>query len=113
MFLCYNMFYIILYFSQGTMRSNRQMPALIKNANPNPGQQMYARQGKVMLVAHKDAGRRKPVRVLSTAINARSENSRPAAVQHYNKTMGAVDYGDMLMSFYNAERNTIKVNKIY
>ena len=95
------------------MRSNRQMPALIKNANPNPGQQMYARQGKVMLVAHKDAGRRKPVRVLSTAINARSENGRPAAVQHYNKTMGAVDYGDMLMSFYNAERKTIKVNIIY
>jgi len=66
------------------MRSNRQMPALIKNANPNPGQQMCARQGRVILVAHKDAGRRKPVRVLSTVINARSENGRPAAVQHHN-----------------------------
>jgi len=88
------------------MRNNRQMPALIKNANPNRGQRMNVRQGRVMMVAHKDVCRQKPVRVLSTTINARSENGRPAAVQHYNKTMGAVDYGDMLMSFYNAEQKT-------
>ena len=107
------MLYIKLYFSQETMRSNRQMPALFKKANQNPGQQMYARQGRVMLVAHKNAGRRTSVRSLSTAINARSENSRPTAVQHYNKTIGAVDYGDMLVSLYNAERKTMKVNIIY
>ena len=86
------------------MRSNRQIPALIKDANPNASQQLYARQGRVLLVAHKDAGRRKPVRVLSTAINARMVNGWPDAVQHYNTTMGAVDYGDMLISIYNAER---------
>jgi len=74
---------------------------------------MYARQGRVMLVAHNDAGRQKPVRFLSTAINVRSENGRLAAVQHCNKTMGAVNYGDMLMSFNNAERKTLKVNIIY
>jgi len=48
--------------------------ALIKHGNPNTSQPLYARQGRLLLVMHKDASRRKPVRVLSTAVNARMVN---------------------------------------
>ena len=112
--MLYYVLYSIVFFSRNNApQSSEAGPLYIKNANP--GQQMYARQGRVMLhvVAHNDAGRQKPVRFLSTAINVRSENGRLAAVQHCNKTMGAVNYGDMLMSFNNAERKTLKVNIIY
>jgi hypothetical protein len=82
---------------------------MIKSANPDPGETIYARQGNLLVGAYKGQARGKPIRMLSSVISARSENGIPVVVQHFNRNMGGVDEADMIMSFYNAGKKTLKV----
>ncbi|XP_053408986.1 piggyBac transposable element-derived protein 4-like [Mercenaria mercenaria] len=98
----------------GTLRANRPMPITIKNARLDSGETIYMRQGEILITAYRPANRAraKPVRLLSTAIAARDIHDRcPAIVHTYNHYMGGVDGADMLLSFYNGQRKTIKVWK--
>lgn len=98
----------------GTIRANRPLPRSIKFPTVQAGQSHYVRQGEVLLLAYKNAGgARKPVRLLSTMVSAdvNQAPANPRIVSVYNQNMGGVDAGDMMMSFYESRRKTIKVYK--
>ncbi|CAG2222462.1 unnamed protein product [Mytilus edulis] len=96
----------------GTLRKNRPMPNMIKNANPDPGQTTYARQGNILLCSFRDQNRRKQVKLVSTFYSAiRAMNAKPLIVNAYNNFMGGVDLSDQMMAFYNDHRKQTKVWK--
>ena len=90
------------------------MPNMIKNANPDPGQTTYARQGNILVYSFRDQNRRKQVKLASTFYSAiQAINAKPLIVNAYN-FMGGVDLSDQMMAFYNDHRKQIKVwKKIY
>lgn len=99
-------------FLTGTLRSTRPMPKMIKNANPNPGHEIYARQGEKLMCAFREKPKRKPVRLITTYYDAcRSLNNRPMIVNAYNTFMGGVDLSDQMMASYNDHRRSCKVWK--
>jgi hypothetical protein len=53
----------------GTLRKNRPMPQMIKNARPHAGDAVYARQGQNMPCCFRDHNRQKPVTLVSTFYN--------------------------------------------
>lgn len=53
----------------GTLRKNRPMPQMIKNARPQAGDAVYARQEQNMLCCFRDHNRQKPVTLVSTFYN--------------------------------------------
>ena len=96
----------------GTLRSNRPLPRSIKYPTVQAGDSYYLRQGRILLLAYKNAeGSQKPVRLLSTYCNAANDQQKPKAVKIYNNYMGGVDGADMMISFYETKRKTIKVWK--
>ena len=98
----------------GTIRANRPLPRSIKFPTVQAGESHYVRQGEDLLLAYKNAaGARKPVRILSTMVSAdvAQAPAEPRMVTMYNQNMGGVDAGDMMMSFYESKRKTIKVYK--
>lgn len=98
-------------FLTGTIRSNRRIPSTIKEANVLPGNTIFMRQGRILLAAHKGMERKRPVRLLSTAIPSDLSRGVPAIVSAYNKNMGGVDGADMQFSFYSNMRKSLKVWK--
>lgn len=98
-------------FLTGTIRSNRRLPATIKDANVDPGTTYFMRQGDHLLAAHKGSNSRHPVRLLSTAISADSSEGVPQIIKAYNNNMGGVDGADMQLSFYSNTRKSLKVWK--
>ncbi|XP_069104900.1 piggyBac transposable element-derived protein 4-like [Argopecten irradians] len=96
----------------GTLRSNRKMPVLIKDAPVGPGETVYMRQGNVLTAAYKNQRNgKKAVRLLSTLATADRRHGMPDIVKSYNKNMGGVDEADMLMSFYSNNRKSVRVWK--
>lgn len=95
----------------GTLRSNRKMPLTIRNAHVGPGESVYVRQGEILAAAYKGRESKKPVRMISTFINAANSNGKPKIIQHYNMNMGGVDGADMMLHFYNDNRKSTKVWK--
>ncbi|WAR12684.1 LOW QUALITY PROTEIN: hypothetical protein MAR_026864, partial [Mya arenaria] len=74
-----NPYYSILHeLISETLRRNRSMLKIVKNATPAPGTTVYARQGPVFVAAFRDHERRKPVRLLTTAVTASEVNGKPA-----------------------------------
>ena len=53
----------------GTLRKNRPMPQMIKNARPQAGDAVYARQRQNMPCCFRDHNRQKPVTLVSTFYN--------------------------------------------
>ena len=53
----------------GILRKNRPMPQMIKNARPQAGDAVYARQGQTMPCCFRDHKRQKPVTMVSTFYN--------------------------------------------
>ena len=101
-------------FLTATLRANRHMPPSIKCPTVQPGGTYYVRQRQVLLLAYKNpVGSKKPVRLLTTISNA-DHPQAPAkltVVAVFNNNMGGVDSSDMMMSFYESKRKTIKVWK--
>ena len=65
----------------GTMRRSRPMPHIIKNARPQQGTAIYARQRQKIICSFRDNNRRKPVTLLSTYYNAiQTLNGRPRMI---------------------------------
>ncbi|CAC5424426.1 unnamed protein product [Mytilus coruscus] len=96
----------------GNLRRNRPMPNMIDNADPDPGQTTYARQGNILLCSFRDQNRRKQVKLVSTFYSAvRAMNAKPLIVNPYNTCMGGVDLSDQMMAFYNDHRIQSKVWK--
>ena len=99
-------------FVTGTLRANRLLPQSIKYPTVQAGESHYLRQGRVLLLAHKNpVGAKKPVRILSTISNADMIQNVPKVIKLYNKNMGGVDGSDMMLSFYESKRKTLKVWK--
>ena len=95
----------------GTLRKNRPMPALIKNANLAPNQTVYMRKRDLLAVAFRD-GTKKPVRLHTSYHSAKqARQGKPKCIVKYNKYMGGVDLNDMLTSFYSDNRKTVKLWK--
>ncbi|VDI35195.1 Hypothetical predicted protein [Mytilus galloprovincialis] len=64
------------------------------------------------ILEYKEARRRKPVRLLSTACRAElNNNGKPKLIEHYNTKMGGVDLADQLVSAYVDDRKTMKVRE--
>ena len=98
----------------GTLRKNRYMPQLIKQAAIQRGESVYMRQGPVLAMAFReDKDRSKPVRLISTFYKAGSTNyNKPHMICGYNQFMGGVDLADMMLKFYeNDGRRVCKVWK--
>lgn len=94
-----------------TVRSNRRIPLLIKNGT-RAEEKVYVRSSGTLMLRYWEPGKKKVVRLLSTKLMARDgTNAKPEIVNEYNKHMGGVDQSDMMVSFYNGERKTIKVWK--
>lgn len=87
------------------------MPLTIKNAHVGPGESVYVRQGEILAAAYRGRESKKPVRMISTFINAANSNGKPKIIQHYNMNMGGVDGADMMLHFYNDNRKSTKVWK--
>lgn len=99
-------------FLTGTLRKNRAMPSSIKNPTIDENEAKFLRQGQLLLCAYKEARRRKPVRLLSTACKAElNNNGKPKMIEYYNTKMGGVDLADQLVSAYVDGRKTMKVWK--
>ena len=99
-------------FFTGTIRQNRHMPNMIQNAALAEGEYKYVRQGDVLLCCYRERLRRKPVRILSTHGKAVQDNKeKPKILDFYNKHMGGVDLADMMVTYYNDNRKTLKVWK--
>lgn len=96
-------------FLTGTIRSNRRLPATIKDANVDSGTSHFMQH--ILLAAHKGSNSRRPVRLLSTAIFADSSEGVPQIIKAYNSSMGGVDGADMQISFYSNTRKSLKVWK--
>ena len=95
----------------GTLRKNRPMPALIKNANMAPNDTVYMRKRDILTMAYRD-GVKKPVRIVSTYHSAKlTRQGKPKCVTKYNKYLGGVDLNDMLTSFYSDNIKTVKLWK--
>ncbi|CAC5384500.1 unnamed protein product [Mytilus coruscus] len=99
-------------FLTGTLRKNRVMPSSIKNPTIDENEAKFLRQGQLLLCAYKEARRRKPVRLLSTACRAElNYNGKPKMIEYYNTKMGGIDLADQLVSAYVDDRKTMKVWK--
>lgn len=96
-------------FLTGTIKSNRRLPATIKDANVDSETTHFMRQGDHLLAAHKRSNSRRPVRLLSTAISAASSGGVPQIIKAYNSSMGGVHGADMQLSFYSNTRKSLKV----
>ncbi|CAG2189437.1 unnamed protein product [Mytilus edulis] len=82
----------------GTMRKNRPMPQMIKNARPQAGNAVYSRQRQTMLCRFRDHNRKKPVTLVSTFYNAiNTINGKPRVIGAYNTFMGGVDLSDQMI----------------
>jgi hypothetical protein len=77
------------------------MPQMIKNARPQAGDAVYARQGQNMLCCFRDHNRQKPVTLVSTFYNATNTlNGKPRIICAYNTFMGGVDLSDQMIVEY-------------
>ncbi|XP_052105918.1 piggyBac transposable element-derived protein 4-like [Mytilus californianus] len=96
----------------GTMRTNRPTPQMIKNACPQAGNAVYARQRQIMLCCFRDHNRKNPVTLVSTYYNAIDTlNGKPRIIGAYNTFMGGVDLSDQMIGAYNDHRKCSKVWK--
>lgn len=98
-------------FLTGTIRSNRRLPATIKDANVDSGTTHFMWQDDHLLAAHNGSNSRRPVRLFSTAISADSSEGMPQIIKPYNSSMDGVDDADMQLSFYSNTRKSLKVWK--
>ena len=87
----------------GTIRANRPLPRSIKFPTVQAGESHYVRQGKDLLLAYKNAA--------MVSADVAQAPAKPRMVTMYNQNMGGVDAEDMMMSFYESKRKTIKVYK--
>lgn len=94
-----------------TIRSNRRLPATIKDANVNSETTHFMKKGDHLLAAHKRSNSRRPDRLLSTAISADCSEGVPQIIRAYNSSTGEVDGADMQLSFYSNTRKSLKVWK--
>lgn len=94
-----------------TIRSNRRLPATIKDANVDSETTHFMKKGDHLLAAHKRSNSRRPDRLLSTAISADSSEGVPQIIRAYNSSTGEVDGADMQLSFYSNTRKSLKVWK--
>ncbi|CAC5399705.1 unnamed protein product [Mytilus coruscus] len=96
----------------GTMRTNIPMPQMIKNARPQAGNTVYARQRQNMLCRFRDHNRKKkPVTLVSNYYNAIDTlNGKPRIIGAHNTFMGGVDLSDQMFGAYNDHR---KYNKVW
>ncbi len=93
----------------GTVRKNRPLPQMVKNAEVEPGQAFYARKGNILACRYKQAETRKSTLLLSTSARAGEGNSgKPIVVELYNKNKGGVDLSDQMLYSYTDERKTVK-----
>ena len=68
----------------GTLRKNRPMPQMIKNARPQAGDAVYARREQNMLCCFRDHNRQKPVILVYTFYNATNTlNGKPRIICAY------------------------------
>lgn len=95
----------------GTIRSNRKMPMMIKNATLARDESLFARQGDILACAYREREKRKIVRLLSSYHKAGVTDNKPTLISSYNTFMGGVDLNDMLTSFYEDGRKTTKLWK--
>ncbi|XP_033755737.1 piggyBac transposable element-derived protein 4-like [Pecten maximus] len=95
----------------GTLRKNRPMPHLVKDAN-QPGNTVYLRRGDFLCLSHFGADEKKPVRLLSTILPAQELGSgKPRVIASYNTNMGAVNMNDGILHSYGKQRKCQKVWK--
>lgn len=87
------------------------MPLTIRNAHIGPGESVYVRQEETLEAAYRGRESKKPVRMISTFINAANSSGKPKITQHYNMNMGGVDGADMMLHFYHDNRKSTKVWK--
>jgi hypothetical protein len=96
----------------GTLRKNRPMPQMIKNARPQAEDAVYALQGQNMLCCFRDHNRQKLVTLVSTFYNATNTlNGKPRIICAYNTFMDGVDFSDQMIVAYNDHRKCSKVWK--
>jgi hypothetical protein len=87
------------------------MPQMIKNARPQAGDAVYARQGQNMFWCFRDHNRQKPVTLVSTFYSATNTlNGKPRIICAYNTFMCGVDLSDQMIVAYNDHR---KCNKVW
>lgn len=99
----------------GTMMKNRVgIPLLIKNARLSRGEQVFTRNGNVLVQRWKD---KRDVFLLSTRHTSDMitfkdrrgrEKTKPAAVIDYNKKKFGVDLSDQLMSYGALDHRSVK-----
>ncbi|XP_071156425.1 piggyBac transposable element-derived protein 4-like [Mytilus edulis] len=90
-----------------TIRKNRHLPRLIKEANPNANQSVFARRGPLLCCAFRERPNRKVVRFVSTYHNGiHNQNEKPSLAISYNQYMGGVDLNDMMCGIYEDKRKT-------
>ncbi|CAC5411670.1 unnamed protein product [Mytilus coruscus] len=93
-------------------KGKRYDPTPARMLQGNENEAKFLRQGQLLLCAYKEARRRKPVRLLSTACRAELNNTgKPKMTEYYNTKMGGVDLADQLVSAYVDDRKTMKVWK--
>lgn len=96
-------------FLTGTVRKNRPLPQMVKNAEVEPGQAFYAREGTKLACHYKQTENRKSTLLLSTAAKAgQGDSGKPEVVELYNKNKGGVDLSDQMLYSYMDERKTVK-----
>jgi formylmethanofuran dehydrogenase subunit B len=89
------------------------MPQMIKNARPQAGDAVYARQEQNMLCCFRDHNRQKPVILVYTFYNATNTlNGKPRIICAYNTFMGGVDLSEQMIVAYNDHRKCSKVYHI-
>ncbi|CAC5388018.1 unnamed protein product [Mytilus coruscus] len=91
----------------GTIRKNRHLPRLIKEANPNANQSVFARRGPLLCCAFRERPNRKVVRFVSTFHNGiYNPNEKPSLAISYTQIMGGVDLNDMMCRIHEDKRKT-------
>lgn len=95
----------------GTLRKNRPMPLVVKEADLSPDTSVFMRRGDLLAVAYRQSDK-KPVRMISTYHSAKVlTGGKPKLVEKYNKYMGGVDLNDMMTGFYTDKRKSVKMWK--
>ncbi|CAC5400421.1 unnamed protein product [Mytilus coruscus] len=91
----------------GTIRKNRHLARLIKDANPNANQFVFTRRGLLLCCAFRERPNRKVVRCVSTFHNGiHNQNEKPSLAISYNQNMGGVDLNDMMCGIYEDKTKT-------